>query len=50
MVSDAIRDEIAVRTIQCFKNGTQVPLLNSSYPDIEVEDSYPIQERLVASL
>ena len=50
MLSDAIRDEIAAKIFQCFGDGTQIPLLNTSYPDIEVEDSYNIQERVVASL
>lgn len=49
MLTDEVRGEIADKIYQCFQQGTQIPLLNQSYPEIEVEDSYRIQERVVAA-
>ena len=49
MLSDATRREIAGKIVQCFKDNSQISLLSASYPDIEMEDSYRIQEQVVAS-
>jgi 2-oxo-hept-3-ene-1,7-dioate hydratase/2-keto-4-pentenoate hydratase len=50
MLTDAVRQDIAAQIYQCFRTKTQIPLLTSSYPDIEVEDAYHIQEQVVAAL
>ncbi len=49
MLNDKVRKETAGRIYQCFEQKTQIPLLNQSYPDIEMVDAYHIQERVVAS-
>jgi 2-keto-4-pentenoate hydratase len=49
MLSDEVRREIAANIFQCFEDHSQIPLLNTSYPELEVEDSYRIQEHVVAS-
>ncbi len=47
MLSSTLRKEIAGRIYSCFQDGSQIPLLNSSYPELEVEDSYHIQEHVI---
>lgn len=49
MLADNVRREIAENIYRCFQEKTQIPLLNSAYPDIEIEDAYNIQEYVVAS-
>lgn len=49
MLSDTIRKEIAADIYRCFENKSQIPLLNSRFPDMELEDSYRIQEHVVES-
>ena len=44
MLTPKIREEIAGKIYRCFKDNTQIPLLNTAYPDIEIEDSYRIQK------
>lgn len=48
MLTDQIRQHIADEIYRCFQQKAQIPLLNTSYPDIEMEDSYRIQERVVS--
>lgn len=48
MLSDTTRDAIAAEIHSCFQNKTQVSLLNRRYPDIEMEDSYRIQEGVIS--
>ncbi|MCR9276998.1 MAG: hypothetical protein NXH85_03410 [Pseudomonadaceae bacterium] len=50
MLSHDIRKDIATRIYKCFKDGGQIPLLNPTYPELEVTDSYRIQEMVVAAL
>ena len=47
MLTDDLRQEIATDIYRCFREKTQVPLLNPRFPDIELEDAYRIQERVV---
>ncbi len=49
MLSTDVHQEIAKKIFQCFKDHSQIPLLNTSYPELEVEDSYRIQEHVVAA-
>jgi len=49
MLSEETRKEIAAKIYQCFHQKTQIPLLNQSYPDIEMVDAYRIQEQVVAA-
>ena len=49
MLSTDVHQEIAKKIFQCFRDHSQIPLLNSSYPELEVEDSYRIQEHVVAA-
>ncbi len=49
MLSTEVHKEIAAKIFQCFKDNSQIPLLNTSYPEIEVQDSYRIQEHVVSS-
>ncbi len=41
------RQEIAAEIIRCIKETSQIPLLTASYPDMDVEDSYRIQESVI---
>jgi 2-oxo-hept-3-ene-1,7-dioate hydratase/2-keto-4-pentenoate hydratase len=47
MLTDEVRREIAREIFRCFEEKRQIPLLNTTYPDIEVEDAYHIQEFVV---
>ncbi|MBN7796951.1 2-keto-4-pentenoate hydratase [Parahaliea mediterranea] len=47
MLTEQIRGEIASGIYRCFQQGGQLPLLNTTYPDMEMEDAYRIQERVV---
>ncbi len=49
MLSDQTRQEIAAEIYRCFRERDQIPLLNSRFPDIELEDAYRIQEQVVES-
>ncbi len=49
MLSASLHEEIAAKLFRCFKDKRQIPLLSTAYPEIEVGDSYRIQERVVAS-
>lgn len=49
MLTTENHKEIAAKIFQCFKNNSQIPLLNATYPEIELEDSYRIQEYVVSS-
>lgn len=49
MLSPDLHAEIAANIFRCFKDNSQIPLLNAAYPELEVQDSYRIQERVVAS-
>jgi 2-keto-4-pentenoate hydratase len=48
MLDDAVRRQIAEEILKCFKTRKQIPRLVTTYPDIEVKDSYSIQEYVVA--
>ncbi len=50
MLSESLRQQIADDIYRCFQQRSQIPLLNTQYPDIELEDAYRIQERVVAKL
>jgi len=47
MLSDEQRTSIAKQIYECFGSRAQIPLLSTQYPDIEMEDAYRIQERVV---
>ncbi len=47
MLNDSTREAIAEQIFSCFKTKEQLPLLTKSYPDLEMEDSYRIQEKVV---
>jgi len=49
MLNEDQRQEIADDIFRCFEEKTQRGLLTKAYPDIEVEDAYRIQERVVAN-
>jgi 2-keto-4-pentenoate hydratase len=49
MLSEEVRQEIAKNIYRCFGDKTQIPLLNTTYPEIEVVDAYRIQEMVIAS-
>lgn len=49
MLSEQQRQEIAEDIFRCFEEKTQRGLLTKAYPDIETEDAYRIQEKVVAS-
>jgi 2-keto-4-pentenoate hydratase len=49
MLSEEVRQEIAKDIYRCFGDKTQIPLLNTTYPEIEVVDAYRIQEKVIAS-
>ena len=50
MLSDTERKNIAADIIRCFREKDQISLLSKRYPDIEVDDSYRIQECVVDAL
>lgn len=50
MLTDDIRETIAAEIYHGIQNTTPLPLLTKSYPEIELEDSYHIQNRVVALL
>ena len=47
MLTDEVRQAISNDIFRCFREKTQVPLLNPRFPDIEMEDAYRIQEGVV---
>jgi 2-keto-4-pentenoate hydratase len=47
MLNDDTRREIAASIFRCFKSGESLPLLTASYPEIETEDAYRIQEQVI---
>lgn len=47
MLNEETRRDIADQILDCYLNTRQIPLLTETYPDIEVEDSYRIQEYIV---
>lgn len=47
MLSEETRKSIAEDILGCFREMRQIPLLTETYPEIEVEDSYRIQELIV---
>lgn len=47
MLNDNTRDSIAEQIFTCFKTKEQLPLLSKSHPELEMEDSYRIQEKVV---
>ncbi|TXS96018.1 4-oxalocrotonate decarboxylase [Parahaliea maris] len=49
MLSEELRSTIATQIYRCFQQGEQIPLLSAQYPDLEMEDAYRIQEKVVAS-
>jgi len=49
MLNEQQHSDIADEIIRCFRDRTQIGLLTKSHPDIEVEDAYRIQEKVVAS-
>jgi 2-oxo-hept-3-ene-1,7-dioate hydratase/2-keto-4-pentenoate hydratase len=49
MLTDDAHREIAAKIYHCIKEKTQMSLLTTAYPDIEIGDSYQIQNHLVSS-
>ena len=49
MLTDDIHKEIAAKIYHCMKEISQIPLLTTAYPDIEIGDSYHIQNYVVSS-
>ena len=49
MLTDDIRKEIADKIYHCFLERAQISLLTTTYPDIEIEDAYHIQNYVVSS-
>ncbi|HSG88038.1 MAG TPA: hypothetical protein VLA56_02420 [Pseudomonadales bacterium] len=49
MLNEDTRAQIAARIHRCFLERSQIPLLTAAYPDIEMEDAYRIQERVVSA-
>lgn len=47
MLSEETRRDIADQILDCYLNQKQIPLLTETYPDIEIEDSYRIQEYVI---
>lgn len=47
MLEEKIRAEIGERILECFKNGSQIERLTATHPQIEVEDAYRIQEKVI---
>jgi 2-oxo-hept-3-ene-1,7-dioate hydratase/2-keto-4-pentenoate hydratase len=50
MLDADTRQHIANEIFRCFREKQQIPLLNTTYPGIEVEDSYRIQELVIDAL
>jgi len=48
MLTDDVRKEIAARIYRCFQDRVQISLLTTTYPDIEIGDSYHIQNYVVS--
>ena len=49
MLTEDLRKQIADDIYRCFREKSQIPLLNPRFPDIEMEDAYRIQEQVVSS-
>jgi 2-oxo-hept-3-ene-1,7-dioate hydratase/2-keto-4-pentenoate hydratase len=49
MLTDDDHKEIAAKIYHCIKERAQMSLLTKAYPDIEIDDSYKIQNHLVSS-
>lgn len=49
MLSAEVHEKIATDIFRCFKEKSQISLLTGAYPEIEVGDSYRIQEHVVSS-
>ena len=49
MLTDEVHKEIAAKIYHCIKEISQIPLLTTAYPDIEIGDSYHIQNYVVSS-
>ncbi len=47
MLPTDTREEIAAEIIRCLREKAQIPLLTTTYPDIDVADSYHIQEAVI---
>lgn len=47
MLNDSTRESIAKQIFACFKTQEQLPLLSKSHPELEMEDAYRIQEKVV---
>ena len=47
MLTNEIREKIAGDIYRCFREKSQIPLLNPRFPEIEMEDAYRIQEHVV---
>jgi 2-keto-4-pentenoate hydratase len=50
MLPESTREQIAAEIVRCFHERTQTGLLTKAHPDIEMEDSYRIQEKVVSQL
>ncbi|GGO78971.1 2-keto-4-pentenoate hydratase [Marinobacterium nitratireducens] len=48
MLNNETRQAIAQEIYDCYRNGKQISLLTKTYPEIEQEDSYRIQEQVIA--
>jgi len=48
MLDEQTREQIADEIYRCYREVSQIELLNPRYPSLEAEDSYKIQERVVA--
>lgn len=49
MLTDDVHKEIAARIYHCIKEISQISLLTKAYPDIQIGDSYHIQNYVVSS-
>lgn len=49
MLTEQQHQDIAADIFRCFREKTQISLLTQAYPEIETEDAYRIQEKVVAS-
>jgi 2-keto-4-pentenoate hydratase len=48
MLNETVRKHIAGEIMNCFKTRKQIPRLLTTYPDLEIKDSYLIQEEIIA--
>ena len=48
MLTEDLRKQIADDIYRCFREKSQIPLLNPRFPDIEMDDAYHIQEQVVS--